>query len=348
MNLEGDLADPELGRGLLVQEPAHHEGQDLSFTGRQRRESPLQRVQLASLQARFPVPRERGLDRTHQIRLAERLGEKVHRPCLERAHGARDVAMPRDENDVRMWLAGQLALQVQAVDVRQVDIQDQAPGQVGLGVVQVLGGGPERHDIQVRRAEQLLQCFTQPEIIVHHKDDVILRAHHASLGEIGSVKLKTAPRGLLCPAHSRPSCASTIQRQIARPMPRPSCFVVKKGSKTFSPFSSPLPWSLISISTRFVPSRRDRMPSTLGPFSSDAIASTPLRARLAMTCCICTGSAQIGGRSFARSASILTFLPASSSVISRLTSPITWCKFTSVLVRSVRLNRDRMRLTTWA
>ena len=149
--------------------------------------------------------------------------------------------MSRDEHDLRVRLAGDLALQIQAVDVRQVDVQDQAPGQVGLGELQVLGGRPEGDDVQVCRGQELLQCFAHAEIVVDDEHDVIVRAHRDALEEIGSVKLNTAPRGVLFVAQTRPWCASTIQREIASPMPMPVSLVVKNGSNTRSTSSSPLP-----------------------------------------------------------------------------------------------------------
>src|SRR5690242_15363055 len=156
MNLQSDFADAELRRGLFVQEAAHHERQDLSFTRRQGRPSLLQRGQLASQQSSLPVLRKRRVDRAQQICLAEWLREKVHRSGLERAHGTRHVTMPRDEDNLWMRLADQLALKIEAVDVRKVDIQDEAARQVGLCKLQVLRGRPEGDDIQMCRGQQLL------------------------------------------------------------------------------------------------------------------------------------------------------------------------------------------------
>jgi hypothetical protein len=43
---------------------------------------------------------------------------------------------------------------------------------------------------------------------------------------VGNVNWKTAPCGTLLDAHNRPPCASMIARQIDRPTPTPSGFVV--------------------------------------------------------------------------------------------------------------------------
>jgi hypothetical protein len=65
-------------------------------------------------------------------------------------------------------------------------------------------------------------------------------------GVTGTVKWKTAPRGLFGHAHKRPPCDSTILRLSGRPMPVPSGLVVKNASKMRSAPSagSPMPESL--------------------------------------------------------------------------------------------------------
>ena len=65
-------------------------------------------------------------------------------------------------------------------------------------------------------------------------------------GVIGTVKWKTAPRGVFALAHKRPPCESMILRLRGRPMPVPSGLVVKNASKTRSAPSigSPTPESL--------------------------------------------------------------------------------------------------------
>jgi hypothetical protein len=52
----------------------------------------------------------------------------------------------------------------------------------------------------------------------------------------------------------RPPCASTIERAMARPKPRPSFFVVKNASKSLGSRSEGIPWpvSLTATSTAFV------------------------------------------------------------------------------------------------
>jgi hypothetical protein len=49
---------------------------------------------------------------------------------------------------------------------------------------------------------------------------------HALPDWTGTVNRKMAPRGSLVFAHSRPPCASMIERQMERPSPKPSGLVV--------------------------------------------------------------------------------------------------------------------------
>jgi hypothetical protein len=49
---------------------------------------------------------------------------------------------------------------------------------------------------------------------------------HELLFATGKVNRKTAPLGSFAPAHNRPPCASTIERQIERPNPNPPGLVV--------------------------------------------------------------------------------------------------------------------------
>ena len=103
---------------------------------------------------------------------------------------------------------------------------------------------------------------------------------------IGSVKRNAAPPPFLFSAHSRPLCASTIVREIARPIPMPFGLVVKNGSKIRASLSAgmPCPASPTSISISYAPSSRavtlTRRSSSLVPWT----ASIPLRMRLSSTC----------------------------------------------------------------
>src|SRR5690606_501539 len=75
-------------------------------------------------------------------------------------------------------------------------------------------------------------------------DDVGAGVVHA--GSTGSVRMKMVPPSGLGSKPSRPRCSSAIERQMFRPMPMPSCLVVKKGSNRRRAVSGgmPAPWSM--------------------------------------------------------------------------------------------------------
>jgi hypothetical protein len=69
---------------------------------------------------------------------------------------------------------------------------------------------------QVRRSSGGLQREESPDYSCFSTD----------FSPIGSITEKTAPRGSFGIAQSRPPCASTIDRQIANPVPKPPGLVV--------------------------------------------------------------------------------------------------------------------------
>src|SRR5262249_21741150 len=60
--------------------------------------------------------------------------------------------------------------------------------------------------------------------LIHRRARPAFRTRDLQLA--GRLKRKIAPRGELCIAHSFPPWASTIEREIASPMPSPWDFVV--------------------------------------------------------------------------------------------------------------------------
>ena len=107
---------------------------------------------------------------------------------------------------------------------------------------------------------------------------------HAERSEAsGRVKLNVVPASSFAVTQIRPPCASTIEREIERPMPIPDSFVVKNGSKTSDGSLMPTPKSRTST-RRWLPSRRDLTTSDLGRAMSTAIASVALWTRLMSVC----------------------------------------------------------------
>src|SRR3546814_10837649 len=112
------------------------------------------------------------------------------------------------------------------VDVWQFDIEDEAGRYISLFLALVVAGGTECDGPHIVRRQQLAECLPNTFIVVHNEDDTISRHHDAAFDSTGNVKMNFAPCGSFLSAHRRPPCNSTIERQIASPIPIPSRFVV--------------------------------------------------------------------------------------------------------------------------
>src|SRR4029077_15693120 len=132
MDLEGYLTDPELSRSLLVKEAADDQRQHVPLSGRQRRIALQKHGHLGTPKPRFAVLSQTSLHSVQQIIVAERFGKKVHRAALDRANRRWDVPVAGNKDDRRVTAFGDLLLQIQAVDVRQLHIEDQARRYVRL------------------------------------------------------------------------------------------------------------------------------------------------------------------------------------------------------------------------
>jgi hypothetical protein len=105
---------------------------------------------------------------------AEWFHQKVDGAVFDRANRRRDVTVARDENDWRVVRVAKLSLEIQAIDVRQFHVQEEARRQIGLRIRDVLGGRSECDGRHVERCEQLTQRFTHANVIVHNIDDVVV------------------------------------------------------------------------------------------------------------------------------------------------------------------------------
>src|SRR5262249_35487545 len=88
-------------------------------------------------------------------------------------------------------------------------------------------------------------------IVVYHENIPFPLFHTAFSSVVGNEKWTQAPPPSAFSAANSPPCDETIERAIERPMPKPSCFVEKNGSKIRSGFSfgSPVPKSRTPIQT---------------------------------------------------------------------------------------------------
>src|SRR5512134_3314030 len=92
----------------------------------------MQFGQLGSLQPGHAILRERRMDGPHQVRFFERLSQKVDRACLDRAYRGRNVAVSRDEHNLRQGSLPRLLEQIEAVDVRELHVQNETSRYVRL------------------------------------------------------------------------------------------------------------------------------------------------------------------------------------------------------------------------
>ena len=122
-------------------------------------------------------------------------------------------------------------------------------GTSGLSALDIVAGRSEGDGAHAVRVQQLAERLPDTFIVIDDEDDMVVRRHGAAFASIGNVKMNVAPCGSFFSAHNRPPCSSTIERQIASPMPMPFSFVVKNGSNILSGKSMPWPRSLISVWT---------------------------------------------------------------------------------------------------
>src|SRR3546814_8504182 len=99
-----------------------------------------------------------------------------------------------------------LPLQVEAVDVWQFDIEDEAGRYIRLVRALVVAGGTECDGPHIVRRQQLAECLPNTFIVVHNEDDTIIRHHDAAFDSTGNVKMNFTPCGSFLSAHRRPPC----------------------------------------------------------------------------------------------------------------------------------------------
>src|SRR5258708_39628102 len=174
------------------------------------------------------------MDSFQQVLLVEWFCQEVNCSRLDRAHRGRNIAVSRNKYNWWMIPIGNPALQIQAVDARKFHVQNETSRQIGLRKLDILSSGSERDNPHIQGRKKFKQRFADARVIIHYKNNMVLRVHAGSAARMGRVKLNVAHSVSLVVADRRPSCASAIERQIARPMPIPFSFVVKNGSTASS------------------------------------------------------------------------------------------------------------------
>src|SRR5262249_5309981 len=94
-------------------------------------------------------------------------------------------------------------------------------------------------------------CFGPKADVVAMRVSALLDHRTGNGAQVSSVKLNVVPGPLLRAAHTRPPCASIMDRQIDSPMPIPFGLVVRKGLNSVPVFSGwfPLPGPCTATTT---------------------------------------------------------------------------------------------------
>src|SRR3569833_1625121 len=132
-------------RCLLVEKPANHQCQNLAFAWRQLEIAAIEIAQIGPLRTDASVQRDRSADRLHQVLVAKGLRQEIHRAMLDGPNGRWDVAVASDKHDRRMISTCDLVLQIKAVDIWKLHIQDEAGRPFWLLSSDIGPGGSESY-----------------------------------------------------------------------------------------------------------------------------------------------------------------------------------------------------------
>ena len=166
MDLNGDLADAQSLSDLLVEQPARDEREYLALPQGQ---SVVLRAQLPELHS--SSSRSQGFangetQRPHEVARITGHYQKIDGPGLECPDARRDTALASQEQDGCTSLR-EILLQLQAICVRQLDVEDRAGWSVRHEAVEKPGSRIETLGRQARRDDGGLDPPSHGCICVH-------------------------------------------------------------------------------------------------------------------------------------------------------------------------------------
>ena len=283
----------------LARLSGHDQVHHLPFPGRQRRQFRREGARGARRRARGRVPGQRLVDAVEQLLLAIGLGDEVHRAGLDRPDRDIDVGVRADEHDRDPGVHRvESILQRRPAHVRHADVEDQAAGRLRVEGVEELLRRRERRVAQADRIDELGDRIAHSGVIVDdehgglgHRSGSFFRDRQRELEHRSAARAGNVPQAA--------AVASTMVRQIDRPMPSPVSFVVWNGSNTRSASASgiPGPRSATRIRMRSSPDASASRRNTRSRAGTAVIASMALCARFMTTCWIWISSPSPGGRS---------------------------------------------------
>ena len=173
------------------------------------------------------------VDSVEQRLFVERFYQHRDRLGPYRMAGRAGIGVAGDENDWNAATgAGQPVVEVKPREPGHSDIQQEAIEVAESSILEEFARGCIRLHSVPTYLEQAGEASSDGEVVVNQTNaqDVHGCVTVRSIG--GRVRWNSAPRSLPAAAQMLPPWASTIDRAIARPIPIPDFFVVKKGSNT--------------------------------------------------------------------------------------------------------------------
>src|SRR4029077_1959474 len=179
VGFHGDLADSELRSDLLVQQSRDDQGHHFAFAGGQRFIASPQDANLCLLTQHGSAVLDALLNRRQENVVVERLGQEFYGPSLHRADAHGDVAVPSDENDRHVYPFADLLLQIEAVETRKRDIQNQTADPAVSWMCEEILRRFERESLPPGRADQQLKRIADRHVVVNdkHRRRRVRRSH---------------------------------------------------------------------------------------------------------------------------------------------------------------------------
>src|SRR6185437_14293727 len=258
--------NPQFVCRLFVQLAAHDKSKNLALPVRQRCIAVLDVREFRALLKFIPADGEGVFDLRHQLRFAERFGQKTDRAGFDGAHGRGNIPVSRDEHDGQEdAVLHEKILHVQSIEAGEIHVQHEARDLDIDVLLEKLFRRSERFHAVPPQLEKTVEPLADGVIVVHHENGWSVRNHNFPFPKTGSTTRNVTPFSGLLATEILPPCNSTMERQMASPMPRPSVLVVKNGSKMRSIWPSGMPgpvsrtrmatWSLPIIDVSRVNSR---------------------------------------------------------------------------------------------
>src|ERR1700722_1654545 len=126
----------------------------------------------------------------------------------------------------------ELALKFETTDARHAYVEHHtAMSEPAFLISPELTCGGKQFGPQTYGFEQCRNGCAYCFVVINYENCGFGEHYALALAVRGRVKWNVAPQLAFAVAHSRPPCASTIERLMDSPSPIPSLFVVKKASK---------------------------------------------------------------------------------------------------------------------